>query len=556
MKVVNMRLKDVHEGLVLGEDLYDGQQLLIRKGSVLTDRYIDLLKKHHLKKVPIRQLEREAEREMVSTAYIPKMEDVGRLYCEPVDYFAILAQLDTERRYGKVFREKRDIVYAQQLFEQYMENKLYNKLLNDLEQHDYYTFLHTLDVFTLCTMFAKEEGLEDLEELALGFLLHDIGKLKISPHLLRKKGGLTAEEFEMMKRHTTLGRDMLEELGLQSVAHMAQSHHEKADGTGYPHGAYAMRLPREVAILHLVDIYLAMTTDRAYKEELAPTNALTAIYKEKHLLDEDLLERFVNFLGIYPENAIVLLSNGLHVMIEEANNDHPLLPTVRRLDTNTLFPLPLDFQVKIDKLVTYYAEEPSKMLKELFDYLVAGEDDLMEEKFHQLTELYSPHERFSRIYMPMFKIYHYMKAQIQLPRLIVVKEKFRQFALADLAKLRKKDVRGRTVIFLMENNANLDIPLLLIEGMFYENDVYPFILNKHVTKEELTRFINYCESHIICSFGKEVEPVAIPSKELHYYHIASEELYPFIAKFAGLSTKQIRLLEKLEHYKVCEEKMV
>jgi putative two-component system response regulator len=116
---------------------------------------------------------------------------------------------------------------------------------------------------------------KEQEEIVLYSSLHDVGKVGIPDSILLKPGRLTIEEFEIIKTHTTIGADVLlvtagmnEEFegGLQTAIEIAECHHEKYDGSGYPNGHAGEQIPMSARIVALPDIYDALTTRRTYKD--------------------------------------------------------------------------------------------------------------------------------------------------------------------------------------------------------------------------------------------------------------------------------------------------
>ncbi|MDA0179839.1 HD-GYP domain-containing protein [Solirubrobacter phytolaccae] len=157
-------------------------------------------------------------------------------------------------------------------------------LLHRLAEKDGSTEGHTRRVATLAVQIGEQLGLpaSRLRLLALGGLLHDMGKLTIPDAILNKPGKLTDEEFDVIKGHPSAGRELLTELGSfpPLVLDLVESHHERLDGRGYPNRATAARLELEVRILTVADVYDALTADRVYREAW-PTDRALAI------LDED-----------------------------------------------------------------------------------------------------------------------------------------------------------------------------------------------------------------------------------------------------------------------------
>ena len=137
-------------------------------------------------------------------------------------------------------------------------------------RHDYCTFAHSFNVASYCVLLAKRLGItgrSELQELAVAGLLHDLGKLNVPPTILNKKGRLTSEEFEVIKRHPTDGflqlcsRDDLTRGQLMVV----YQHHERLDGSGYPCRAVADDIHPYAKLCAVVDVFEAMTSARPYR---------------------------------------------------------------------------------------------------------------------------------------------------------------------------------------------------------------------------------------------------------------------------------------------------
>jgi len=154
-------------------------------------------------------------------------------------------------------------------------------LLRRLAEKDGSTEGHTRRVATLAVQIGEQLGLSAhrLRLLALGGLLHDMGKLTIPDEILNKPGKLIDEEFAVIKSHPAAGRELLVEIGgfPQLVLDLVESHHERLDGRGYPNGVEAGRLALEVRILTVADVYDALTADRVYREAWPLERALSLL---------------------------------------------------------------------------------------------------------------------------------------------------------------------------------------------------------------------------------------------------------------------------------------
>ena len=120
---------------------------------------------------------------------------------------------------------------------------------------------------------------ERLRDLALGGLLHDIGKLNVPDAILKKPGPLTEDEFVAVKHHVESGSALLSELGgFSSTVHrLVRSHHERLDGSGYPDGARVDDISLDVRILAVCDVYDALLSTRVYREAWSHERAIALL---------------------------------------------------------------------------------------------------------------------------------------------------------------------------------------------------------------------------------------------------------------------------------------
>ena len=155
-------------------------------------------------------------------------------------------------------------------------------LVAALDARDPYTAGHSERVSLLSVAIGHAMALDqdDLDVLRLGALLHDIGKIGISDAILTKPDELTDEEYAAIKRHTLLGAQILRPIGfLAAHVPIVELHHERPDGTGYPHGLRGDDIPIHARIVHVADAFDAMTTARAYRAARAATDAVAELWR-------------------------------------------------------------------------------------------------------------------------------------------------------------------------------------------------------------------------------------------------------------------------------------
>jgi putative nucleotidyltransferase with HDIG domain len=166
-----------------------------------------------------------------------------------------------------------------------------------LDCRDPYTAGHSERVSALSVMIGRQLRLEaeQLEVLRLGALLHDIGKIGIRDNVLTKAGPLTAEEFEIIKTHPTLGAHILRQVPfLTRHLPIVELHHERPDGRGYPRGLLGHATPLLARIVHVADAFDAMTTARAYRPAQTVTHAIAELWRYAgSQFDAEVVEAFV-----------------------------------------------------------------------------------------------------------------------------------------------------------------------------------------------------------------------------------------------------------------------
>lgn len=163
-----------------------------------------------------------------------------------------------------------------QTTEQNIRTDIIKTLVKVLEYYDLYTRGHSENVSSLAVKIAEKMALPESmrDEIMVCGLVHDIGKILIPVHILNKPGKLDPDEYEVIKRHSQFGCDMLMESShLHRIANIVLHHHEHWDGNGYPHGIKHETIPVESQILMVADTWDAMTSERIYKKAKTPTEA-------------------------------------------------------------------------------------------------------------------------------------------------------------------------------------------------------------------------------------------------------------------------------------------
>lgn len=204
----------------------------------------------------------------------------------------------------------------------------------DMRTQSDYLFGHAVNVSVLSIMTGLSLGFDllRLRDLGIGALLHDVGKTQIPPEILNKKGRLTPDETETIKRHPFFGFEILRKSPNISLisAHCAFQHHERYDGSGYPRGLKADEIHQFAHIVAIADVYDALTSDAAYRRAVPVYEALAIISKAAgSYFDADLISKFTENIAIYPIGSVVRLNNNHFGVVVDISRDCKTKPVVR-----------------------------------------------------------------------------------------------------------------------------------------------------------------------------------------------------------------------------------
>lgn len=216
------------------------------------------------------------------------------------------------------------------------ENRTALVALTAMRNYDNYTFTHMVNVSILTMGQARALGIDGrlLREFGLSALMHDIGKVRTPKEILNKPTKLTDEEFEIMKRHTVDGAEILRRTPEMPILApvVAFEHHLRRDGTGYPVGAQRPSLNLGTMMCSIADVYDAMRSQRAYQQAF-PTDRILAVLQRNDgtQFDQHLVRRFSQLMGIYPPGNLVRLSTKEVAVVVKVHAPDPYRPKVKIL---------------------------------------------------------------------------------------------------------------------------------------------------------------------------------------------------------------------------------
>ncbi len=352
----------LQSGMKIDQSITDRtSRILIARGMLLDDYLIQGLQKLGITGVYIREGEDEIDETLVSE----KDEKPSK------EILAAIEKLSVEDR-SKVMlsesvraRAQEGILYlyndrdserfsdvakhvADELMNAIDANDAIAVDVNILKISDEYTFQHSVDVAVLSMMIAKKMGMskEEVYDIGISGLLHDIGKAKIPNEILNKPGRLTDEEFAVIKQHPAYGYEILKEKDelKQSIKLGVLQHHEKINATGYPLGMEEIQICPFAKIIAVADIYDALITERPYKKGFTQRDAVEMIMTMTGELDMAAMKSFLSSVILYPEGSTVELSNGERARVVQNYEEAVLRPKVVGLKSGRVYDLANDIQ--------------------------------------------------------------------------------------------------------------------------------------------------------------------------------------------------------------------
>lgn len=236
------------------------------------------------------------------------------------------------------------------------------------------TSLHSVNVTIISLLLGKACGLDeqDLFDVGMGALLHDLGKIDLPGRLRWSDEQFSTPEREIYQEHVAHGVTLGLGMGLSRGALLAiRQHHEFADGTGYPHGLTDIQISRPGHIVALVNLYDNLCNPGNPALAITPHEALARIFAQrKSQFHADTLSLFVHMMGVYPPGSVVQLSDERFALVVSVNSCRPLRPRIIIHDTH----IPSDEALIIDledepRLGIHRSLRPLQLPKNIFDYL-------------------------------------------------------------------------------------------------------------------------------------------------------------------------------------------
>nr|WP_187351626.1 HD-GYP domain-containing protein [Brevibacillus laterosporus] len=323
-------------GMKLARSIYNSNgTILVGNGVTLTKRMIERLAEMNIHSIYI-------EDEETADIFIDDIiSEQTRQEAMGFIHTSFETFRDDPKRFRQVFAAEKMGLRVKSvltnLIHELKNNHSAMNLLGTVCGVDSYVFVHSFNVTIYTVLVGLKMGLNDKEigDLALGAMLHDVGKMLIPPEILNKPGRLTDEEYEIVKQHTEIGFELLrKQIGIPLLtAHCAYQHHERIDGSGYPRQLKDMEIHPYAKILAVCDVFDALTSHRVYRSPMLPHDATELLFAGSGTqFCKNVLEEFRNSISVYPVGLGVTLSSGVSGVIIKNNPGLPSRPIVRILE--------------------------------------------------------------------------------------------------------------------------------------------------------------------------------------------------------------------------------
>jgi len=318
LQTVKIRIDQAEAGMVVASDVYNmNNQLIVSKGSILTERAITRLRYYNIYGLEIYASQENKERQVKEGSYIEALRsstDFKKFNRTYVDTVSQVENCFNKVITGAEFDPEKLLEETDRIIRECRNGAHILEMLHGIRDYDDITFVHSLNVALICNIFAGWLRLspEETKVLTLAGLLHDIGKMLVPKEIITKADKLTEEEYKIIKKHTVKGYQILRDQAIDDRVKLAALlHHERCDGSGYPNRFTREQIDNFAKIVAIVDVYDAMTSNRRYRSAICPFDVVDNFEREG-LLKYDpkyLLTFLENIVMSYLHNT-VRLSDG------------------------------------------------------------------------------------------------------------------------------------------------------------------------------------------------------------------------------------------------------
>ncbi|MRH44712.1 HD domain-containing protein [Aquibacillus halophilus] len=349
--------KSIAQGTELARTIYnDNGQVLVQRDVKLTPRMLKRLQQFGITYVYVKDAFTE---DIIVNPPIPdevRIEAI-QMIKSSFKHFQQDQLIKNSFLFDKTGQKMTDIVRV--IVDQVSNREEVLSILSDILISDDYIFAHSINVTIYSLALATELGLpkKEIEQIGLGSMLHDVGKVFIPEDILQKSGQLSKHEYEIIKTHTEEGFNLLRKspnIPLL-VAHCAFQHHERLNGSGYPRGLTDKEIHPYAKLMGVADVFDAVTSNRVYRDAMLPHEGLEILYAGSGVLfDKRLVETFRKTIAVYPKGLTVELSDGKTGIVLKQNKnlyERPVVRIIKEQDQDVA-PYELDLSTHLNVVIT------------------------------------------------------------------------------------------------------------------------------------------------------------------------------------------------------------
>ncbi|WP_129409232.1 HD-GYP domain-containing protein [Marinitoga lauensis] len=352
MKIIP--LNKAKYGMIIAMDIRDTTgRVILKKGTEINESIIYLLKKAGIFNIPVNSVKvvSDLKKETEKHGVISK-ENLDLNYNKVKDLFKNLEKdghIDIDAVIDIASSIKDDL-----------ENNYSDKLfvpLKKLKDFDEYLYSHSLNVMIISSLLAIENKIigDELLNISISSLLHDIGKTKVPIEIMNAPRPLTGEEMNIMRNHVLYGKELALENNIKekNIIGGIYEHHERYDGKGYLEGKKGPYITKFGRIIAIADVYDALTSTRSYKGPWTPYKTISFILTNvEKQFDGTFAQGLINAFGIYPSGTRVQLSNGQFGTVIASNRSNKIRPLIK-IDHGDVVDLSEEKSLRITKVLDY-----------------------------------------------------------------------------------------------------------------------------------------------------------------------------------------------------------
>lgn len=334
---------------ILAKSIYSSNdRILLSKGIKVKLPYIDKLRELG---IDCLYIEDEVSQGIEIEDYI---DEVTRSQCK-AEVKNILEKYSTS---GKV-----ELDSIAQLAKKVIEDILANKELivniSDIRREDEYTYAHSVSVCSLSVLTALKKGYshEKAKDLAIGALLHDLGKVMIPHDILRNENQLSTQEQEILKQHVIHGYEAVkDQRWLSAISKVViLTHHERVNGSGYPFGWTGDKIHESAKIVAVCDIFDSMTNGKKVNGNYKIYEVIEYLTAMKGILyDEVVVDTFTQYIAVYPSGTGVVTNEGDLCIVTKQNKELPSRPIIKALKRKNGQPYEILQEIDLSKEKTIF----------------------------------------------------------------------------------------------------------------------------------------------------------------------------------------------------------